>query len=179
MAKPSGYKQTDGVMFYFLSGTFSISGGSGGTQSGIDSVSSTDLTCDGSSPNSNLGMSSTLNGNVLYAQCTTNGTYYDSGGDTTDTISATGSRGLLIFQDHSDTSAPSLTGSGSMVFSGSLYFHSSTYGTVLALNGGASSGTYMLGEIVADQVSLTGSGVIRLALNPSANVMLGKVGEFQ
>jgi len=178
IAKPTGYAQTDGVMFYFNGGTINISGCSGCTTSGIDNVASTDLTCNGSAPMAALGMASSLSGNVLYGQCTASGTYWDSGGDTTDSASITGSRGLLIFQDHSNISVPVLTNSGSIVFSGVLYFHSTTYLDLLSISGGASSGTFVLGQIVADQVSLTGSGIIRLALSPSAITPLPKVAIF-
>ena len=178
IAKPSGYAQTDGVMFYFNGGTINISGCSGCTTANIDNVAATDLTCNGSAPMASLGMASTISGNVLYGQCTAGGTYWDAGGDTTDSASATGSRGLLIFQDHSNLSVPILTGSGSVAFSGVLYFHSFTYLDLLSISGGASSGTYVLGQIVADQVSLTGSGIIRLALSPSAVTPLPKVSIF-
>jgi len=178
IAKPSGYLQTDGIMLYFNGGTISISGCSGCTSVGIDNVASTDLTCNGSAPMSALGMASSLSGNVLYGQCTVGGTYWDSGGDTTDSASVTGSRGLLIFQDHSNISIPALIGSGSIVFSGVLYFHSFTYLDLLSVSGGASTGTYVLGQIVADQVSLSGSGIIRLALSPSAVTPLPKVAIF-
>jgi hypothetical protein len=178
VATPAGYKQSDGVMFYFLSGSLQISGCSGCTNSNIDSVPSTTLTCDGSTPSSALGMPSGINGNVLYSQCTTNATYWDPGGDTTDSVGSPGSRGLLIFQDHSDTTQPALTGSGALSFSGALYFHSSSYSDVLSLSGGSSSGTFILGEIVADKVSLTGSGEIKLALSPVPSVDVGKVGMF-
>jgi hypothetical protein len=50
---------------------------------------------------------------------------------------------------------------------------------VLSLNGGTSSGTYILGEIVTDQVSLTGSGKIKLALNPVAVTNMAKVAILQ
>ena len=180
VAKPaSGWKQTDGVMFYFFSGSMGIGGNSGTPTTTIDNVASTDLTCDGSPPPAALNMPSTLPGNVLYSQCTKNGTYWDPGGDTTDVVGSPGSRGLLIFQDHSNSSAPSLIGSGSLAFSGSLYFHSTGYNTAMSLGGGGSSGSFMLGEIVADQVSLTGNGLIKLALNPAPNFALGKVAMFQ
>ena len=102
VAKPSGYQQTDGVMFYFLAGSINLSGCTGCSSSGVDTVNATDLTCDGSSPPSALGMTSTIYGNVLYGQCTTNGTYWDSGADTTDSRGSPGSRGLFIFQDHAN-----------------------------------------------------------------------------
>ena len=178
MAKPSGYQQTDGVMFYFYSGSVNISGCSGCSASGVNNVNATDLTCDGSSPTSSLGMSSTLYGNVLYAQCTTNGTYWDSSADTTDSRGSPGSRGIFVFQDHANTTKPSLTGSGALTFSGALYFHSSGYADVLSLSGGSSSGTFILGEIITDQVNLSGSGVIKLALNPVATTSMAKVAVF-
>jgi hypothetical protein len=120
-----------------------------------------------------------LSGNVLVGQCTANGTYWDSGGDTTDARGTPGTRGLLFYQDHSDTTQPQFTGSGALTFSGALYFHSSSYSDVLSLNGGTSTGTFVLGQIVADQVSLTGSGAINMALNPSASTQLLKVGMLQ
>jgi hypothetical protein len=178
VAKPSGYQQTDGLMFYFLSGSLNLSGCSGCASSSIDNVNATDLTCDGSSPPSAVGMPATLFGNILYGQCTTNGTYWDSGGDTSDSRGSPGSRGLLVFQDHSNTTQPVFSGSGALSFSGALYFHSTGYGDILNLSGGSSSGTFVLGEIVTDQVNLSGSGVIKLALSPAPTTELSKVGVF-
>ena len=179
IAKPTGYQQTDGLMFYFLSGSLNFSGCTGCLSSNVDNVNTTDLTCDGSAPASGLGMGSTIGGNVLWAQCASSGTYWDSGGDTNDSRGAPGARGLLVFQDHADTTQPAFTGSGQLSFSGGLYFHSTGYADVLSLNGGTSSGTYILGEIVTDQVSLTGSGVIKLALNPQAVTNMAKVAILQ
>jgi len=175
MAKPSGYQRTDGVMFYFVAGSLNLSGCSGCSNSNVDNVVSTDLTCDGSSPAASVGMPSSIPGNVLWGQCTTNGTYWDAAGDTSDSRGSPGSRSLLIFQDHANTTNPVFTGSGQLSFSGALYFHSSGYSDVLALSGGTSSGTYVLGEIIADQVQLTGSGMIKLALNPQATANMSKV----
>src|SRR5258708_7801386 len=135
MAKPAGYQRTDGVMFYFLTGSLNFSGCSGCSNSSIDNVNTTDLTCDGSSPPAALGMPSTISGNVLVGQCAQNGTYWDSAGDTTDSRGTPGSRGLLVFQDHGNTTNPQFTGSGSLAFSGALYFHSTSYADVLSLNG--------------------------------------------
>jgi hypothetical protein len=173
MAKPSGWQQTDGIMLYFFTGSLNLSGCAGCTKSNVDSVNATDLTCDGSSPPAALGAPATLHGNVLIAQCAVNGTYWDAGGDTTDSRGALGARGLLFFEDHGNTSAPALTASGSMITSGALYFHSTSYQDVFNLSGGASSGSYFLGEIVVDQLSLSGSGAISLALNgvPTAPVL--------
>ena len=167
-------------MFYFLNGSLNISGGSGMLASSrVDPVNSTALTCDGGTPNPSLGMPSTLNGNVLIAQCTQNGTYWDSYADTTDMRGNPGSRGLLIYQGHSNTSQPQMSGSGSLSFSGALYFHSTGYADSLNISGAASSGTFILGQIVADKVDLSGSGAINLALNPSPSAELLKVGMLQ
>jgi hypothetical protein len=172
-------QQTDGVMFYFYAGSININGCSGCTNSNLIPVPSTALTCDGSAPSSALNMPSTLNGNVLIAQCTANGTYWDTGGDTSDSRGNPGVRGLLFYQNHTDTTEPNFTGSGALSFSGALYFHSTNYTDLLSLNGGSSSGTFVIGEIVADQVSLTGSGAINLALNPTPSVDLMKVAMLQ
>ena len=177
MAKPSGYLQTDGVMFYFISGSFNASGCSGCTSGSIDNVLTTDLTCDGSAPPAALGMGTSIGGNVLWGQCTTNGLgcrrrHEDSRG-------SPGSRGLLIFQDHANTAQTAFTGSGQLSFSGAIYLHSSSNGDVFNLSGGTSTGTYILGEVVADQAWLTGSGKIKLALNPAATTNMSKVAILQ
>jgi hypothetical protein len=166
MAKPPGFLQTDGIMLYFYSGSLNLSGCAGCTKANVDSVNSTDLSCDGSAPPAALAAPTTLSGNVLVAQCAASGTYWDTGGDTTDSRGSPGIRGLLIFQDHGNTTAPQFTASGSLTTSGSLYFHSTSYQDVLALSGAASSGSYFLGQIVVDQLSMSGSGAIKLALNP-------------
>ncbi len=171
-------QQTDGVMFYFYSGSVDIHGCSGCSNSLIP-VPSTSLTCDGSAPSTALNMPNTLNGNVLWGQCATNGTYWDAGGDTSDSRGSPGSRGILMYQDHANTIQPTFTGSGALSFSGALYFHSTSYSDVFSLTGGSSSGTFVLGEVVADQISLTGSGILNLALNPAPSVYLLKVGMLQ
>jgi len=171
-------QQTDGLMFYFLAGSINISGCSGCSNSDLP-VPSTALTCDGSTPLAALNMPSTLSGNVLVGQCAANGTYWEAGGDTTDARGTPGNRGLLFYQDHSDTTEPQFTGSGALTFSGALYFHSSSYSDMLSLNGGTSTGTFVLGQIVADKVSLTGSGAIKMALNPASSTQLLKVGMLQ
>lgn len=171
------YTQGSGVVFYFLKGTFNVSGGQSGDT--IDSIPSQALTCDGTAPSTALGMPSTLTNNVLWAQCTQNGTYYDTGGDTADGPGAPGERGLLFFQAHANTASPNFSGSGQLSFSGSFYFHSSSYGDVLTLSGGSSSGTFVLGDIVTDQISLSGSGAVNLALPSAASSPELKVAVFQ
>lgn len=174
-------QQTDGMMLYFYSGSISISGCSGcvSNNNPLDPVPSTALTCDGSAPSPDLNMPSGLNGNILVAQCTTNGTYWDNGGDSTDSRGSPGSRGLLIYQDHANSAQPMFGGSGSLSFSGTLYFHSSSYADVLSMSGGSNTGTFILGQIVTDQINLSGSGAINLALNPTPSTYLLKVGMLQ
>lgn len=180
MAKPAGYQKTDGVMFYFSAGSLNISGGSGSPDpTDIDNVPSSDLTCDGSTPAAALNMPSTIPGNVLIAQCSRDGTYWDDNGDTTDVRGTPGSRGLLVYQAHNNTTQFQFSGSGSLAYSGALYLHSTTYQTTLNISGGASTGTFILGEIIADKVNLSGSGVVKLALNPQATTNESKVAILQ
>jgi hypothetical protein len=173
------YSPTQGVMFYFTnSGTFTVSGGQ--SNHALDNVPASALTCDGSQPSSTLDMPSAgLAGNVLWAQCTQNATYWDNGGDTTDPPGDPGNRGILFFQDHADTSSPTLSGSGELAYGGSLYFHSTSYADVLALSGGSGSGSYILGNIVTDQIKLTGSGSIGMQLNSLPTTYMPKVAVFQ
>lgn len=176
----TAWQQTDGIMFYFHSGSLIFAGSAGNGPPRVDPVPSTFLTCDGSVPNPSLGMPSTLNGNVLVAQCATNGTYWDSNDDTSDSRGDPGTRGLLAFQDHGDTvSQPLFGGSNNLSFSGALYFHSTGFSDLFTVNGGAGTETFALGEIVTDQASLVGSGAVDMALNPAATTDLLKVGMLQ
>lgn len=173
------WKRSDGVMFYFHgSAKPVISGASGGPASPrVDKVPATDLTCDGSTPPSYLNMPSALDTNIMLAQCTANGSYYDTAGDTSDTAGNT--RGLLMFMDHSDTASPQLQGSGSLAYTGTLYFHSSNYATIFQIPGGTVNGTLIWGNVVTDQMQLTGSGALRMALNPAATTPILKVSLVQ
>jgi len=175
----TAWQQTDGVMFYFLSGSLQISGGSGQLSSSrVDAVNSTALTCNGSAPSAAIGVPSTLNGNVLVAQCSTLGTYV--GAPSTDTASSSGSRGLLVFIAHSNSvTATAFSGSGSMAFTGALYYHSSSYSDQFAVNGGAGTTTFVLGEIIADTINLSGSGTIKMALSQGSSQQLLKAGILQ
>lgn len=181
MAKPAGSQRTDGVMFYFLTGSLNISGCSGCSNSSVDNVNATDLTCDGTAPPASLGMPSTVSGNVLVAPCAQNGTYWDLAGDNpADSRGTPGSRGILVFSDHSNAAAtPTFAGSGALNFSGTLYFHSSTYGDVLSLSGGTGAGNFIMGNIIADQIKLTGSGAIGMQLNPTPSTYMLKATTFQ
>ena len=102
-----------------------------------------------------------------------NGTYWDNAGDTTDSVGSL--RGLLMFMDHSDTASPQLQGSGSLAYTGTLYFHSTSYATVFQIPGGTTNGTLIWGNVVTDQMQLTGSGALTMALNPAATTPMLKV----
>ena len=169
------WHQTDGVMFYFHGSAAPVISGASGAPvyPRVDEVPATDLTCNGSSPPSYLGLSSSLNTNVLLAQCTAKGTYWDTAGDTTDSVGTI--RGLLMFMDHADTASPQLQGSGTLAYTGTLYFHSSTYATVFQVPGGTATGTLIWGSIIADQLQLSGSGALMMALNPSPTTSILKV----
>jgi hypothetical protein len=170
------WQQTDGVMIYFLTGQLLLSGGSGG--GGFDSIASTMLTCDGSAPPAAVGIPSTINGSILVAQCSAGGTYVGPG--SSDIASSTGSRGLLVFNGHSDTvTSDTFSGSATLAYSGTMYYHNTTYSDVFSVSGGASSGTYMLGQIVADKIKINGSGAIKMALGSAASVVVLKVSILQ
>ena len=173
------WHQSDGVMFYFHgSAKPVISGASGAPNSPrVDKVPVTDLTCDGSTPPSYLNLASALDTNIMLAQCTANGTYYDVAGDSTDSVGNI--RGLLMFMDHGDTASPQLQGSGSLAYTGTLYFHSSNYATIFQIPGGTTNGTLIWGNVVTDQMQVTGSGALTMALNPSATTPILKVGLLQ
>ena len=133
----------------------------------------TDLTCDGSTPPSYLNLASALDTNVMLAQCTANGSYWDTAGDTTDSVGSV--RGLLMFMDHRDTASPQLQGSGTLAYTGTLYFHSSSYATIFQIPGGTTNGTLIWGNVVTDQMQITGSGALTMALNPAMSTPILKV----
>jgi hypothetical protein len=162
-------------MFYFHGSAAPIISGASGAPAypRVDKVPVTDLTCDGSTPPAYLGLASLLDTNIMLAQCTTKGTYWDNAGDTTDSLGAI--RGLLMFMDHADSASPQLQGSGSLAYTGTLYFHSSSYATIFQIPGGTSNGTLIWGNVVTDQMQLSGSGALTMALNPAATTPMLKV----
>lgn len=188
-----GSDGSNGVMFY-LSGPGGSSGYGGavfqanaGNPGGrtIDNFPTASLSCDGVTvPDPSLGVPSSVPGNVLAAQCTAQGNYY--GAPSTDTISLTGVRGLLFFQNRANGSTAgdengqtNMQGGGGLALSGTLYAHNcpnspscnqppTDYQAFIQLQGTPGSGTYILGEIVADQLIEAGNGSIGMQLNPNA-----------
>jgi hypothetical protein len=167
---------TQGVMFYFLSGGPTFSGGSGAPSSSITSVPSYYMNCSGTGTPS--GMPASLTGNVLLSQCAAGGTYI--GAPSSDTYSTTGSRGLLFYSAHSNTYNNTLIGAGATLnFSGALYFHNTSYADLVQFNGAGASTTYAIGTIVVDQLTLSGSGTIAMNLTGSTGSSSSGVGLFQ
>ncbi len=159
---------TQGVMFYFISGGPVFDGGSGQPSSYINPVPSQYLNCTGTT-GSTL-MPASLTGNVLAAQCTAAGTYV--GAPSTDVLSAAGNRGLLFNLAPGDVYRGTVIGAGaSLNFTGVLYFHNANYQDQVTLNGAGNSTSYLLGNIVTDQLTLAGSGTIKMGLtgNTSAS----------
>lgn len=174
----------DGVMFYLTGGAGLQFSSNSGSNTNLDSVPSSYLLCN-SSQSLPSAVPSTLTGNVLWSQCTVNGTYdnyANTGTHSPDTQSTTGSRGLLVFLDHSSAPPYSLGagGGGTMAFAGSFYFHQTNgFGDLFSLSGGSGAGTYVIGKIVADELTVGGNGAITMALSNDASVYLLKTGIFQ
>jgi hypothetical protein len=73
-----------------------------------------------------------------------------------------------------------LIGAGaSLNFSGVFYFHNSSYADLVQLNGAGGSTTYAIGDIVVDQLTLSGSGIISMNLTGSTASSPSEVGLFQ
>jgi hypothetical protein len=153
---------TQGVMFYFLTGGPTFAGGSGAANSMISSVPTYYMNCTGSAVPS--GMPTTLTGNVLTSQCSEAGTYV--GAPSSDSYSANGFRGLMFFTDPSNTYQDTFLGAGAILnFTGALYFHNSSYTDQVTWNGAGSSITYNIGNIVVDELQMSGGGTINMGLN--------------
>ena len=179
---------TGGIMFY-LSGAAghigSVSITSTGTQTldpfytaGGGPANNPSLTCPGGKT-PNPAPPTTVGGNVLMGVCS--GTYGDPLGDT---------RGMLFFADRSNsgTSAwnePVLSGSGGLLLAGNMYFHNCVgtpctgYNQLVTISGSSSSTTDIVGEIVTDQLLLTGNGTINMNLSPYSSFSLLKVALLQ
>jgi hypothetical protein len=170
----AGTPQLDGVMFYFNTGSVKISGNSG--QVVGTSIPSAALKCNSSSPGS-ASIPANLNGNILWSQCVSNGTYYGAG--SSDTLSSSGSRGLLIFNAHSNSSTPTTTGNGQLLFSGVFYFHSTANDATWNISGNGGSNTYLVGQFVTDKLTMSGNGSILLSLNPALTTNVLKVAILQ
>ncbi len=132
-----------------------------------------------------------LTGNVLLGPCNApsgGGTNYGDPLGANDPLGE--QRGMLFFQDRDANLAatkplnqPSWGGGGAFGLAGFMYFHycnsidgphlgtncnSGAYTDQLSLQGGACSSTYVVGNIVVDELSLGGNPCIEMDLNPNA-----------
>jgi len=168
-----------GTVFYLTGAVNSCSGQSGllcvGSNSGseaIDAFNTAAVQCPGgAAPDPNLNLPATLPGNVLLAPCT--GTYGDPLGKY---------RGILFFQDRASGGGGGWGGGGGFLLAGSMYFHhcnaSGTgvscganptyYDSIFTLQGNSGSASYVLGNIITDNLSMGGTPTINMALNPTA-----------
>jgi len=184
-----------GVIFYFTGGgavnvdansgskcptAFNTKTGSGMLANGIACSSTSTIP---------TNLPATLTGNVLLGPCT--GTYGDPLG-AADPLGL--QRGVLFFQDRSTLSAnQSWGGGGSFLLAGTMYFHSCNasgtgtscgsaptyFSDSFTLQGGSGSSTYVLGDIVADNIALGGNSSITMDLNPTKAFSILKASIFQ
>jgi hypothetical protein len=151
-----------------VTGPFNTTAGTGTLTNGIKCTATSTVPSN---------MPATLSGNVLLGPCT--GTYGDPLG-TDDPLGM--QRGMLFFQDRSVTNAnPTWGGGGTFLLAGDMYFHScnasgtggpcgaaGTYFTDnFTLQGASGSTTYVLGDIITDNLQLGGNSAITMDLNPN------------
>ena len=177
---------TGGTLFYFNTGTLNINANSGGScpgpvsttvgsgtgqmQFGVKCTSASQIP-------SNLPAN--LTGNLLMAPCT--GPY----GDPLLTADPIGEQhGILFFGNRSTAAVnPSWGGGGTAAALGSMYFHycnspdgaglgtncpSTAFTDNITLQGGSGSTSYVVGDIVTDELGLGGNPTIVMDLNPNA-----------
>jgi putative Flp pilus-assembly TadE/G-like protein len=177
-----------GVMFYLTgsgSGSYtSVFFGSNAGHNGgrtIDPFVTINATCDGTAPPGELSLPSSVAGNVLLGQCTSKGTYL--GSPSTDT--AGNIRSLIFFQDRANADSDgqaSMQGGGGLVLSGNMYFHNCNasgtgtgcsapragYNAFLQFQGNSGGNTYVLGNVTADELIMSGNDLFAMSLNPNA-----------
>jgi hypothetical protein len=100
-------------------------------------------------------------------------------------------RGILFFQNRAKNAGtnPEWSGGGQFLLAGTMYFHqcvtsgsdigtgcstASAYNDTLKLGGNSGSSTYVLGSVVADQVSLGGTSGITMDLSPTTSYSILK-----
>jgi hypothetical protein len=125
-----------------------------------------------------------LTGNLLVAPCT--GTYGDPSG--------TGQyRGILLFGDRSSKVGGGWGGGGGFLLAGSIYLHQcnasgtgtgcgappADYQASFGFQGNSGSASYVLGEIITDQLTGGGTPSIYMALNANITYNILKASIFQ
>jgi len=181
-----------GAVFYF-SGTgagnygsafFGANAGKHGPRT-IDAFQTSNAVCPGgTAPPAQLGLPTSVDGNVLLGQCTGSGTFLgatlNGGGETSGTV-----RGMIFFQDRADADPKgqaSMQGGGGLVLSGNMYFHncnpagtgtdcadpSTGYNAFVQLQGNPGGAAYVLGNITTDELVVSGNAKIMMLLNPNS-----------
>jgi hypothetical protein len=124
-------------------------------------VTSRVLQCPNGGPNP-AEIPSVMDGNVLFGPCS--GALGSPGNS---------DRGFLFFQARSTAANPSWGGGGQFLLSGFMYFHfgsgsvCGTSTTCLTMNGGSGAGAFTLGNVVVDELSMTGNSTLNMILNPA------------
>jgi hypothetical protein len=135
--------------------------------------------------------------NLLMGPCTG---YYGDPLGTLEPAAIGEQRWFLFFQDRSAIAVqPQWGGSGQFLLAGTMYFHScksngegvsctpppnpatasSYYQDIFSMQGSAGSGTYVLGEIVTDNLTLGGTSGIVMDLNPTTAFNILKASLYQ
>ena len=108
--------------------------------------------------------------------CTQDGTYFTSPTNASQTGPV---RGLLFFQDRANGDnygQPSMQGGGGLLIAGTMYFHNcpnspdctppeNYYKAFLQFQGTSGSGTFLLGNITADELITGGGGRVAMQLD--------------
>jgi hypothetical protein len=137
-----------------------------------------------------VNIPSAISDSVLLGPCT--GTYGDPLG-TSDPIGE--QRGVLFFQNRATSSSaqPNWGGSGQFLLAGTMYFHQcatsgtdtglncqpTAYNDVLTLTGDACAGSYIIGEIIVDQLNGNGAACITIDLQQNPTHYLLKAALLQ
>jgi hypothetical protein len=178
---------TGGTMFYFADGS-SVSFVASDADKCPAPFDTSGVKCTPSSGPRNIP--SAISDSVLLGPCT--GTYGDPLG-TNDPIGE--QRGVLFFQNRATSSSaqPNWGGSGQFLLAGTMYFHqcatsgtdtglncqSTAYNDVLTLTGNACAGSYIIGEIIVDQLSGNGAACITIDLQQNPTHYLLKAALLQ
>jgi len=144
----------------------------------------------------------TLNGNILLAPCSLSGTWSDPGTGSPFAAPFATDRGILFFQDRGNASTSgspvqaSWGGGGQFLLAGTMYFHQChinaadtgtlcantapvAFNTQFTLSGNTGSTTYVLGEIITDELVIGGGGAIAMHLSPSTAFNILKASLYQ
>jgi hypothetical protein len=85
-------------------------------------------------------------------------------------------KGILFFASHSNGSSHSFGGGGATTVTGTLYLTNSALHTQsLSLGGGSGSNTTIIGQIITDQLSLSGNSAITMTLDASSTFPVDRV----